>query len=177
MIPSIVSVLWEKTIMILLRSWRPVLIGLVLVSAACPCVAQEAKPLQVLFIGNSYTYGNDLPKMLAELAKAGGQSLLVVEKETPGGWSFKKHWEGGKAVQKIKSKKWDWVILQNHSLGALEARDDMFTFGKKLHELTPGSTFVDLSGSHNSSLSDLPQYWSSVDAFLRTNVEAAESPR
>lgn len=47
-----------------------------------------------------------------------------------------------------------------------------YSHGRRLHELTPGSTLIDLSGSHNSSLSSLPQYWSSVDDFLRQHVEA-----
>lgn len=115
------------------RSWFA-LVVLALVFSASFTVAQETGPLHILFIGNSYTQVNDLPKMLVELAKAGGQKPLVTEKETPGGWSFKKHWDGGKALKKIESKKWDYVVLQNHSLGALEAKEDMFIFGKKLHE-------------------------------------------
>lgn len=45
-----------------------------------------------------------------------------------------------------------------------------YSHGRKLHELTPGSQFVDLSGSHNSALASLPQYWSSVDAFLDASL-------
>ncbi|MGE0529647.1 MAG: SGNH/GDSL hydrolase family protein, partial [Bdellovibrionales bacterium] len=88
----------------------------------------------MLFIGNSYTFYNKLPRMVGELAKAAGERPLVYEEETPGGWSFKKHWESGKAVEKIREKKWDVVILQNHSLGALQARKDMFFYGRKLKE-------------------------------------------
>src|ERR1700722_806632 len=107
---------------------------LVLLPGQRPISAQETKPLQILFIGNSHTYVNDLPKMVAELAKAGGQRVIITERETPGGWSYKKQWEGNKAVPKIQSKKWDYVVLQDHSTGALAARDDMFVYGKKLHE-------------------------------------------
>ncbi len=49
-----------------------------------------------------------------------------------------------------------------------------YSHGKRLHELTPESKFVDLSGSHNSTLSNLPQYWSSIDEFLRRHVEPSE---
>jgi fermentation-respiration switch protein FrsA (DUF1100 family) len=45
-----------------------------------------------------------------------------------------------------------------------------YSHGAKLHELTPGSKLIDLSGSHNSALASLPQYWSSVRAFLDENL-------
>ena len=49
-----------------------------------------------------------------------------------------------------------------------------YSHGAKLHVLTPGSKLIDLSGSHNSALASLPQYWSSVDTFLRENVDPPE---
>jgi hypothetical protein len=87
--------------------------------------------LNVLFIGNSYTYVNDLPKTLAELAKAGKQLPVHHERETPGGCSLEKHWKDGKALTKVQSRKWDYVVLQDHSLGPLQKRDEMIEYGKK----------------------------------------------
>ncbi len=49
-----------------------------------------------------------------------------------------------------------------------------YSHGAKLHEITPGSKFVDLSGSHNSDLSSLQPYWSNVDAFLKEHVDQPE---
>ncbi|MBX3402916.1 MAG: alpha/beta hydrolase [Phycisphaeraceae bacterium] len=42
-----------------------------------------------------------------------------------------------------------------------------YSHGRRLHEMTPGSKLVDLSGSHNGALSEQPQYWASVEALLR----------
>jgi len=91
----------------------------------------EAKDIHVLFIGNSLTYGNDLPKMVAELAKAGKQRPIHHERETPGGCTFEKHWKDGKALAKIQSRKWDYVILQDQSQAPLLKRDSMFDHAKK----------------------------------------------
>src|ERR1700730_11128829 len=110
-------------------------LALVLLMVLCPVqpqAAQKTNELHVLFIGNSFTYVNDLPKMVAELAKAGGQRPLHCERETPGGCSLEKHWKDGKALAKIQSRKWDFVVLQDHSQGALRKRDSMFDHGKKL---------------------------------------------
>lgn len=85
-----------------------------------PAQAPAAEEVRVLWIGNSYTYVNDLPKMVAALAQAGGQRPLVQERETPGGCSLEKHWKDGKALEKIRSRKWGYVVLQEHSLGAIK---------------------------------------------------------
>jgi hypothetical protein len=104
----------------------------VFVTPAQPQVGQSKDEIHVLFIGNSLTYVNDLPKMVAELAKAGKQRPLRYERETPGGCTLEKHWKDGKALAKIRSRKWDFVVLQDHSQGALQKRDAMFEYGRKL---------------------------------------------
>lgn len=66
---------------------------------------QAKDEISVLFIGNSLTYNNDLPKMVAALVKADKQRPLYHERETPGGCTFEKHWKDGKALAKIQSRK------------------------------------------------------------------------
>jgi len=100
---------------------------------AAPLQAGDTpKPVRVLFIGNSYTYVNDLPKMLAALARAGNQRPVVYERETPGGYTLEKHWKDGKAVKKIAAAKWDYVVLQEQSLRPLRDRPRMFEYAAKL---------------------------------------------
>lgn len=107
------------------------------VSLACllillPSLGHAADEVRVLWIGNSYTQVNDLPSMVATLAKAGQQPSLIQGRETPGGCSLKKHWNDGTAQEKIRAQKWDFVVLQDHSMGPLQDRAAMFEFGKKL---------------------------------------------
>src|SRR6478609_9270196 len=77
------------------------------VTVAKPQDRQSKQAIHVLFIGNSFTYVNDLPKMVAELAKAGRQRPLRYDQETPGGCTLEKHWKDGKALAKIQSRQWD----------------------------------------------------------------------
>jgi hypothetical protein len=94
--------------------------------------AQDRKDeISVLFIGNSLTYYNELPKMVAALATADKQRPPHFERETPGGCTFEKHWKDGKALAKIQSRKWDYVVLQGHSQGPLKMRASMFEHAKK----------------------------------------------
>ena len=100
-------------------------------ATAQPQDAKSKDELHVLFIGNSFTYYHDLPKMISELAKAGKQLPLRYERETPGGCTLEKHWKDGKALAKIRARKWDFVVLQDHSTAALLKRDSMFDHGRK----------------------------------------------
>lgn len=75
--------------------------------------AITAANLRVLFIGNSLTYLNDLPKLTAQLAaSARPPQTLETEFVGEGGASLKRHWELGKGLKAIRSGRWDYVVLQ-----------------------------------------------------------------
>ena len=53
--------------------------------------------MRVLFVGNSHTYFNDMPKMVAELAAAAGvERPLHAVMEAPGGAGFVEHLANGR---------------------------------------------------------------------------------
>jgi hypothetical protein len=71
-------------------------------------------PLKVLFIGNSFTARNDLPGLIARLAKARGKNLehrLI----SAGGASLRTHWNAGEARKAIQDEQYDYVVLQEQS--------------------------------------------------------------
>lgn len=74
--------------------------------------AQETK--KVLFIGNSYTYYNNLPLLIQNLATANGD-VLIKDENTPGGTSFNWHSTNANTLSKIKAKDWDYVVMQDQS--------------------------------------------------------------
>lgn len=101
---------------------------------AAPAVQNSPTPaIRCLFVGNSYTYYNDLPRMIADLAQAGGQPPFEFEKETPGGCTLEKHWKDGNAVKKIAAGPWQFVVLQEQSLRPLKDPQLMFDYATKLH--------------------------------------------
>ncbi len=71
-------------------------------------------PVRVLFIGNSYTYFNDLPAMFAELADA-TSCAVEVERVVEGAATLADHLRGGSASELIEQWPWDWVVLQEQS--------------------------------------------------------------
>lgn len=69
---------------------------------------------RALFIGNSYTFFNNLPNLVQQLAEAAGDSL-VVDSYAPGGYTFANHAADPSGIAKIQSGSWDFVILQAQS--------------------------------------------------------------
>lgn len=74
--------------------------------------AQDSK--KVLFLGNSYTYVNDLPLMVEKMAQSSGDELIY-DSNTPGGTRFMFHASNAASLNKIKSNDWDYVVLQGQS--------------------------------------------------------------
>lgn len=73
--------------------------------------AQESR--NVLFIGNSYTYVNDLPLLIRQMAEATGHSLTY-SSNTPGGCTFQQHCNN-QSMNLIRQGGWDVVVLQEQS--------------------------------------------------------------
>lgn len=72
--------------------------------------------LRILFVGNSYTYFNNLPQMLSGLAaSAKPPQTIETEMITVGGATLKSLWAGGKPQAALASGKWNYVILQEQS--------------------------------------------------------------
>ncbi|WP_428658176.1 DUF4886 domain-containing protein [Runella sp.] len=85
--------------------------------------------LKILFIGNSYTYGNDLPELLAQLLTGKGMKVQY-ESVTVGGATLEKHWLDGKAKEAIHKQPWDYVVLQEQSTRPFMDREAFFKYAK-----------------------------------------------
>ncbi len=70
--------------------------------------------LAVLFIGNSHTYVNDLPAMVAALAESGGHPMIV-DRSAPGGFTLMQHRSYAPTLAKLAQRPWDVVVLQEQS--------------------------------------------------------------
>lgn len=70
--------------------------------------------LRILFIGNSYTFGNDLPGTFVRLARSGGHTVQA-EMRAEGGWTLSDHTSSPETLEKLKADRWDFVVLQEQS--------------------------------------------------------------
>ncbi len=77
--------------------------------------------LNILFIGNSHTYLHYMPQMFVELAHAADKGIrLNADQITGEGAGLQWHWNHAPTREKIRSQRWDYVVLQDRSGGPLE---------------------------------------------------------
>lgn len=102
-----------------LAALAAVLVAVLALAFAAGSDANAAKPeftkkMRILFIGNSYTYVNDLPRMLKGLMAVKAIDLET-RQVTPGGCSLARHWKGDAARKAIAEGPWDYVVIQEQS--------------------------------------------------------------
>jgi len=74
-------------------------------------------PIRVLFLGNSYTYGNRLPEVVAGMAAADKTVRpLKVKMIASGGKNLQWHSRNKASLEAIAAGGWDYVVLQDQSL-------------------------------------------------------------
>ena len=82
--------------------------------------------VRVAFVGNSYTYFNDLPSMLSSMCTSAGVRLET-EQLTVGGQTLKGHSSDSRLLSLLSpDKHWDYVVLQDNSSVPGRAREDAF---------------------------------------------------
>lgn len=73
---------------------------------------KDGKPLAVLFVGNSYSFG--VPDELKRIAARNGQRVRVGQ-ATRGGWTLEQHANHEETLRTIREGAWDIVVLQEQS--------------------------------------------------------------
>lgn len=70
--------------------------------------------MKVLFVGNSFTARNDVPRLIADIAAARGKQMepRLIQ---AGGASLRMHWNKGEAERSIRGGDYDVVVLQEQS--------------------------------------------------------------
>ncbi|MDR1762286.1 MAG: DUF4886 domain-containing protein [Bacteroidales bacterium] len=79
------------------------------------CFAASAQePVRVLFIGNSFTYTNNLPAILQNLAQSQGKKVST-HANLIGEMGFKGHAQNDSTNKLIRQGNYDYVVLQGYS--------------------------------------------------------------
>ena len=107
---------------------------LFILALALPLWAQA--PLRVLFVGNSYTYVNDLPGMFTRLAAAGKPAVKVeTQSIVVGGATLRMHINSGAVTKALAASHWDYVVLQEQSHLGVASLADVEPFQASAREL------------------------------------------
>jgi len=103
-------------------------------------VEAQQKEMKVLFVGNSYTYGYNLPHIVS-IISAETSTKLNTRKSVIGGASLKEHWQGGRELQtlhKIADGDFDVVVLQDFSMSAMNNPDTTLKYVKLFSDYIRG---------------------------------------
>lgn len=111
----------------------------------CVCATAQTHR-SALFLGNSYTYANDLPQMVKNIASSVGNQFTY-SSSTPGGYPFSSHTTLPASIDKVDEGNYDYLILQEQSIRLADRENG---FAKYFHRSFPPADFLDL----RSKLSD-----------------------
>ena len=123
---------------------KPIFLLLFLWCCTTASVAQQSK--SALFLGNSYTNSNDLPKLIQDLATSKGNQFTY-QRSTPGGYSWDLHSILSGTLTALDAGAYDYLILQEQST---RLADNRFGFARHGHPSFLYADFLD----HRSKIID-----------------------
>jgi hypothetical protein len=116
--------------MVMIRRASALLAFVAAISTGTHCAAPAAAATRVLFIGNSYTYVNELPRIVERIAKSKGLALRT-DMVASGGATLRNLWDGGDAEKAFRRARFDYVVIQPQSSEILRMPDETKTYAKK----------------------------------------------
>lgn len=105
--------------------------------AEWPPVGEEVQPQNVLFVGNSYTYYNDMPVIFGNIANAAGVAVNV-DSITEGSqrlyqWADPENARGKALYEKLEAKgDYDIIVLQEQSTNPINGYDSFLSGAQTL---------------------------------------------
>lgn len=96
--------------------------------------SQAQTTRRVLFLGNSYTGTNNLPQLLRDVALSAGDTLII-DSNTPGGYTLQDHWLNTVTNNKVMAGNWDYVVLQGQSREPILSTPSFNSGGYQLNTL------------------------------------------
>jgi len=99
---------------------------------------EQIDSLNVLFIGNSYTFFNNLPDLVSSIAASMGD-YLSADGSLIGGATLQSHSENNNTIELISNGNWDYVMLQEQSqlpsFPLWQVEQDVFPYAAELNQL------------------------------------------
>jgi|GEM_PF-5322688 len=103
--------------------------------------ADNDKAVRVLLVGNSYTMHHSLHTMLQKLsAQVEGGPRMTVDAVAHGGYSLSNHLRTGQALTRIRAGHYTHVVLQGHSMSAVDHPDKLIADAKRFKQAIDASS-------------------------------------
>jgi len=130
------SALWIGIVLAISVLFDPSSSGQDAAAKAIPRSARDDR-VRVLFIGNSFTYVNDLPRIVTAMSRAdqGGGPRVDCRMVAFPGFSLEDHWKKGDARRAIEEQPWDFVILQQGPSASEDGRQVLVEYASRFAPL------------------------------------------
>jgi hypothetical protein len=112
---------------------RPIICFFIFCFAAC-AGASAQKQINVLFLGNSLTYYNNLPELVKLIAACDSVELTYRSISLPN-YALVDHWNEGNAQKEIESGLYQYVVVQQGPSSQTEGRTYLLDYGLKFDSL------------------------------------------
>jgi hypothetical protein len=89
---------------------------------------------RILFVGNSLTYTNGLPDLVAKIGKEKGIAIKPEMLAFPN-YGLEDHWKDGRLQKLIANNKFDFVVVQQGPSSQEEGKRMLFDYGEKIKTL------------------------------------------
>ncbi len=106
---------------------------ILLIGLTCT-LAQSQERIRVLFIGNSLTYANDMPALVAAIAESTKQKHFEYKTIAYPDFSLEDHWNQRDARKEITKGRWNFVVMQQGPSSLPESRVLLREYVKKFAE-------------------------------------------
>lgn len=97
--------------------------------ALVPLAASAEAPLRVLFLGNSLTYTNDLPRMVEAMGAAGNRPVKATMIAGPN-YGLEDLWGEARVREALRSRRYDVVVMQQGPSALPSSRDELVKWSK-----------------------------------------------
>lgn len=88
----------------------------------------------ILFVGNSLTYTNDLPLLIIKEGKKNGMDIHTTTLALPN-YSLKDHWDDEKFQKLMNTNHYDFVVIQQGPSSQEDGRSSLLEFGAKFKKM------------------------------------------
>ncbi len=114
-----------KLLLVILTSFSSIL---------CAPEEEVTGNVKMLFIGNSFTYANNLPELVKKEAKRSKIDCATLMIAYPN-YALEDHWAEGKIQQEIAGGKYDFVVVQQGPSSQADGRAMLLEYGSLIKKL------------------------------------------
>jgi hypothetical protein len=105
-----------------------------------PVIVYSDSAKSILFVGNSLTFYNDLPKLVARIGRDSGVEIKT-EMVAYGNYALEDHWNDGAIQTLIAKNKYHFVVVQQGPSSQADGRAMLLDYGARIKNIcTPQNT-------------------------------------